>query len=357
LTTTAQPYDQAQLEAAVGRFLNDVGAVITASSVLIGDRLGLYKALAAGGAQTSSELAERTETHERYVLEWLSNQAAAGYIPYDPASRRFALPPEHVPLLADDLSELNMCGLFGMAQPLFADEPKIADAFKSGKGVGWHEHDARLYGLTDRIFRNGYAAHLVADWIPRLDGVEAKLRTGAVVADVGCGYGSSTIIMAKAYPMSAFVGYDYHEASIAAAREAARRAGVEDRVRFEVASAKAMPSAKFDLLCCFDCVHDMGDPVGALARAREALKANGTMMIVEPYAGDTLEENLTPVGRIYYGASTMLCTPSALAQETRLALGAQAGEARIREVAVRAGFSSFRRAAQTPFNIVYEARP
>lgn len=357
MTTTALPYDQAKLDAAVGRFLGDVGAVITAASVLIGDKLGLYKALANGGAQTSREVSKRTKTHERYVREWLANQAAAGYITYDPATQRFSLPPEHIPLLADDASELNMCGLFGMGQPLFADEPKITEAFKTGKGVGWHEHDARLYGATDRIFRNGYASHLVADWIPALEGVDEKLRTGALVADLGCGYGSSTIVMAREYPMSTFVGYDYHEPSIVAAREAAGKAGVESSVRFEVATAKGMPEQSFDLICCFDCVHDMGDPVGALSRARGALKTNGTLMIVEPYAGDALEENLTPVGRIFYGASTMLCTPSSLAQEVGLALGAQAGEARMREVAKQAGFSEFRRATQTPFNLIYEARP
>lgn len=357
MTTTPSTFDPAKLEAAVGRLLNDAGTVITAVSVITGDRLGLYKALASGGAQTSHELAERTQTHERYVREWLANQAAAGYVSYDSGTKRFSLPPEHVPLLADDESELNMCGLFGIGQPLFADEPKITEAFKTGKGVGWHEHDARLYAGTDRIFRNGYAAHLVADWIPALDGVESKLRTGAFVADVGCGYGSSTILMAKAYPMSQFVGYDYHEPSIAAAREAARKAGLTDRVRFEVASAKAMGEREFDLLCCFDAVHDMGDPVGVLARAREALKPNGTLMIVEPSAGDTLEENLTSVGRIFYGASTMLCTPASLSQEVGLALGAQAGGERMREVVKSAGFSEFRRATQTPFNMVYEARP
>jgi SAM-dependent methyltransferase len=357
LTTTALPFDPAKLEAAVGRFLNDVGAVMTASSVLLGDRLGLYKALASGGPSTSRELADRTKTHERYVREWLANQAAAGYLSYDPQTERFALPAEHVPLLADDGSELNMCGLFGMGQPLFADEPKIADAFKTGKGVGWHEHDARLYAITDRIFRNGYAAHLVPDWIPSLDGVDAKLRTGALAADIGCGYGSSTILMAKAYPMSRFVGYDYHEPSIAAAREAAREAGVEDRVRFEVVSGASTPKLAFDLVCCFDCVHDMGDPVGVLSHIRETLKPNGTLMIVEPFAGDTLEANLTPVGRIFYAASTILCTPSSVAQDVGLALGAQAGEAPMRDVVHQAGFSHFRRAAETPFNIVYEARP
>lgn len=356
-TTATTAIDQAKLEAAIGRFLCDVGAMMTAVSVLTGDKLGLYGALAAGGAQTSNELATRTKTHERYVREWLANQAAAGYVTYDPSTGRFALPAEHVPLLADGENELNMCGLFAMGQPLFADEAKISEAFKTGRGVGWHEHDQRLYGVTDRIFRNGYAAHLVRDWLPALTGVEAKLRTGAVVADVGCGYGSSTILMAKAYPMSTFVGYDYHEPSIAAAREAARREGVADRVRFEVSSANAMPPEHFDLICYFDCVHDMGDPAGALASGRQALKKNGTVMIVEPYAGDTLEANLTPVGRIFYAASTMLCTPSGLAQEVGLALGAQAGEARTGEIVRGAGYSEFRRAAETPFNIVYEARP
>jgi len=356
LTTTAVPFDQAKFEAALGRLLGDVGSVFTAVSVLTGDKLGFYRELA-GAAMTSDELAERTHTRERYVREWLANQAAAGYLTYDPETRRFALPPEHVPLLADDTSEVNMCGLFGMGQPLFADEPKITEAFRTGKGVGWDEHDSRLYASTDRIFRNGYAAHLVADWLPALTGVETKLRTGATVADVGCGHGSSAILMAKAYPMSRFVGYDYHGPSIDAARDAARKAGVGDRVRFEVAPARALPGTDFDLICCFDCVHDMGDPVGVLAHLRSALKPNGTLMIVEPFAGDTLEENLNPVGRVFYAASTMLCTPASLAQEVGLALGAQAGEKRMREVAHEAGYSEFRRAAETPFNLVYEAKP
>ena len=260
LTTTTLSYDPARLEAAIGRFLNDVGAVITASSVLIGDRLGLYKALA-DRAQTSNELAERTQTKERYVREWLSNQAAAGYVTYDPKSEKFSLPPEHVPLLADDASEVNMCGLFAMGQPLFADEPKIAEAFRSGKGVGWHEHDARLYALTDRIFRNGYAAHLVADWIPALEGVEAKLRHRCPRCRCRLRLRQFHHFDGESIPDVEFVGYDYHESSIAAAREAAQKAGVAERVRFEVASAKAMPERKFDLICFFDCVHDMGDPI------------------------------------------------------------------------------------------------
>jgi SAM-dependent methyltransferase len=357
LSTTTVPFDPEKLHAAVLRFLGDVGSAISAVSVITGDRLGLYKALAENGPQTSEDLAKATKTHERYVREWLATQAASGYIAYDASTKRFSLPAEHVPLLADDDSEVNMCGLFAMAQPLFADEPAITQAFRSGEGVGWHEHDSRLYGLTNRIFRNGYAAHLVADWIPALEGVEAKLRLGATVADLGCGYGSSTILMAQAYRMSRFVGYDYHAASIEAAREAAKRAGVADRVKFEVATAETMPQGQFDLICCFDCVHDMGDPVGVLANVRRGLKPNGTLMIVEPYAGDTLEENLTPVGRIFYGASTMLCTPASLAQEVGLAMGAQAGESAMRKVAGEAGFSHFRRAAETPFNIIYEARP
>lgn len=355
--TTTLPIDTAKFEAALGRFLNDVGSVITAASVITGDKLGFYKALAKGDPLTSQELAGQTKTHERYVREWLANQAAAGYLSYDPATRRFSLPPEHAPFLADDASEVNMCGMFAMGQPLFADEPKITEAFRTGRGVGWDEHDGRLYAATDRIFRNGYAAHLIADWIPALDGVDAKLRTGALVADIGCGYGSSTILMAKAYPMSHFVGYDYHEGSIRAAREAARSAGVSDRVRFDVLAAKAIDENGFDLICCFDCVHDMGDPVGVLAALHGALKPNGTLMLVEPYAADTLEQNLTPIGRIFYGASTMLCTPASVAQEVGLALGAQAGEPRMREVAEQAGFSRFRRASETPFNLIYEASP
>lgn len=358
MTATAAPsFDQAKFDAALGRFLGDVGAVMTGASVVIGDRLGFYRALHEAGPQTVGELAARTKTHERYLREWLSNQTAAGYLHYDPATQRFTLPAENVPFLADDASEVMVCGLFAMAQTLFADEPTISEAFRSGKGVGWHEHDPRLFACTERIFRAGYAAHLVKDWIPALEGVEAKLRTGASVADIGCGLGTSTILMAKAYPMSRFVGYDYHAASIEGARGAARAAGAGGNVRFEVASADSFSGKDFDLVCCFDCVHDMGDPVGALAHARAALKPNGTLMIVEPFANDSLEQNCNPVGRIFYAASTMLCTPASLAQDVGLALGAQAGEARIRAVATEAGFSEFRRASETPFNLVYEARP
>ena len=354
--TASASLDTAKFDAALGRFLGDVGAAFTGSSVVAGDRLGLYKALREHGPQTSAELAASTKTAERYVREWLANQAAAGYLEYDPATQRFTLPAEHVPFLADDESEVMVCGLFAMAQTLFADEPTISQAFRSGDGVGWHEHDPRLFACTERIFRTGYAAHLVKDWIPALDGVEAKLRTGALVADVGCGLGTSTIMMAKAFPMSRFIGYDYHDASIEAARKAARDAGTGANVEFETASAQTFAGREFDLICCFDCVHDMGDPVGALKQIRAALKPNGTLMIVEPFANDALEENCNPVGRIFYAASTMICTPASTAQDVGLALGAQAGEARMRAIATEAGFSEFRRASETPFNLVYEVR-
>jgi 2-polyprenyl-3-methyl-5-hydroxy-6-metoxy-1,4-benzoquinol methylase len=348
--------DQERLHQAVGRFLGDVGAAISGALVLIGDHMGLYKALAEGGPLTAEELALRTDTHERYVREWLANQAASGYLTYDPATQRFALPPEHVPLLADDSSELNMCGLFGAAQVLFVDEPKASNAFRTGAGIDWGDHDARLFGATDRLFRSGYAANLVKNWIPALSGVEAKLRDGAFVADVGCGYGSSTILMAKAYPKSRFIGYDCHEPSIEAARTAAGKARVSDRVQFEVALANSYRGTGFDLVTCFDCIHDMGDPVAALAHIRRTLKSDGVLMMVEPFANDALEDNLNPISRIFYGASTMLCTPAATAQGGRRTLGAQAGEARMRAVAAEAGFSQFRRATETPFNLVYEAR-
>jgi 2-polyprenyl-3-methyl-5-hydroxy-6-metoxy-1,4-benzoquinol methylase len=356
-TPATTPIDPKKFEAALHRFVDHAATAITAVSVVTGDKLGLYKALAHSGPLTSSELAQQTKTHERYVREWLANQAAAGYLQYDPASERFTLPPEHVPLLADDDSEVMMCGLFSMAQPLFADEPRITAAFLSGEGVGWDEHDPRLYARTDRIFRNGYSAHLVKDWLPALDGVEAKLRTGATVADLGCGYGSSTLLMAREYPLSQFVGFDYHEPSIETARKKAREAGVAGRVRFEVADGKSFAESGFDLIACFDCVHDMGDPVGVLTHARKALKPNGTFMMVEPFANDRLEDNLNPVSQLFYAASTHLCTPASLKQEVGLALGAQAGEARMRDVATKAGFSHFRRAAETPFNLIYEARP
>ncbi len=355
--TPAAPFDEAKLHAFVGKMVGEVGAAATGALVIIGDRLGLYRALAQHGPLTSQELAEKTGTHERYVREWLANQAASGYLEYDPSTEKFTLPPEHVPVLADETSPVLLCGLYQIAQTLYADEPQISESFKTGRGFGWHEHDQRLFGATERFFRPGYNAHLVPEWIPALDGVEAKLQAGASVADVGCGLGTSTIVMAQAYPKSTFVGYDYHDGSIAAARRAAEKAGVSDRVRFEVASAQTFSGSGYDFIACFDCVHDMGDPVGAAKHMREALAPGGTFMMVEPFANDKLEDNINPVGRLFYAASTILCTPAGLSQAPGFALGAQSGEARMRAIFTEAGFTRFRRATETPFNLVFEARP
>ncbi len=352
----AAPLDEAKFNEFLGKMVGDVGAAISGALILIGDRLGFYRTLAADGPMSSIDLAAKTGTHERYVREWLSNQAASGYLTYDPLSKRFTLPIEHVPMLADENSPVQLCGLFQIAQVLYADEGKITHAFQSGKGVGWDEHDSRLFPATDRFFRPGYNANLVTNWIPALTGVDEKLRKGARVADVGCGHGSSTILMAQTYPKSKFYGFDYHAASIDAARAAAKKAGVEDRVTFEVCAAKSFPGSDYDFIACFDCIHDMGDPVGAAMHIRAALAKDGSFMMVEPFANDALEDNLNPVGRIFYGASTLLCTPASLAQEVGLALGAQAGEARLRSVFSEAGFTTFRRATETPFNIVYETR-
>ena len=352
-----RPIDNAKAEAFLMKMVGDIGATITGANVIIGDKLGLYKTLSERGPMTSIDLAAATGTHERYIREWLANQAASGYLEYDPNTKAFALPPEHRPVLADEDSPVLLCGLYQIAQTLYVDEPAITEAFRTGKGVGWHEHDNRLFSATERFFRPGYNANLTTNWIPALDGVEAKLRAGASVADVGCGLGTSTITMAKAYPKSRFRGFDYHEASIAAARKAAKSQGLEERVKFEVASAKSFPGRDYDFIACFDCIHDMGDPVGAAMHIRGALKREGAFMMVEPFANDRLEDNLNPVGRIYYGASTILCTPASLAQEVGAALGAQAGESRLRAVFEEAGFSRFRRATETPFNLIFEARP
>lgn len=355
MLSSAAPVDPEKLHAAIGKFLGDAGAAVTGALIIAGDKLGLYKALA-GAALTPAELAQQTDTNERYVREWLSNQAASGYVTYDAASGRFSLPPEHVPLLADETSEVFMPPGFGMAQVLYVDEPKISEAMKSGEGVGWNEHDSRLFSTTDRFFRNGYAAHLVADWIASLDGVDAKLRAGGKVADIGCGFGSSTVLMAKAYPDSMFIGYDYHPDSVEAAQKKAREQNAP-AAQFAVGTAKDFPDKGFDLICYFDCLHDMGDPAGALAHARRALDDEGTIMLVEPFANDALEENLNPIGRLFYGASTMLCVPASLKQEVGLALGAQSGAARMKQLAEQAGFTRFRVATQTPFNLIYEIRP
>jgi len=353
----AQAPDPEKLNAFVGKMLNDLGAAASAVLLIIGDKVGLYRELAKGEALTSGELASRTGTDERYVREWLANQAAGGYVDYDPATQTFTLPPERAFMLADESSPLYIHGAFQIVEAMMAAEPKISERFRSGKGFGWHEHEPMLFEGTERFFRPGYNAHLVGEWIPALDGVEAKLRTGAKVADVGCGLGASTIIMAQAYPNSSFHGFDYHAGSIELARKRAQASGVSDRVTFEVATAKDFPGRDYDLVTFFDCLHDMGDPVGAAKHVRDALAPNGSWMLVEPYAGDRLEDNLNPVGRIFYAASTLLCTPASKSQEVGLALGAQAGETRVRKVTEEAGLTRFRRATETPFNLVYEIKP
>jgi SAM-dependent methyltransferase len=291
------------------------------------------------------------------VREWLRNQAAGGYVSYDPESDRYTLPDEHALALADEDSPFYVLGVYDSIASLFADEDKIREAFRSGEGMGWHEHDARLFRGTERFFRPGYRAHLVSEWIPALEGMQEKLERGATVADVGCGHGASTVVMAEAFPNSQFIGFDYHAESIERAREAASEAGVAERASFEVASAKDYPRSHYDLVCVFDCLHDMGDPVGAARHVRESLAPDGAWMIVEPFANDRVEENLNPVGRVFYGASTVICTPSSLAQEVGLALGAQAGEAQLAEVLKEGGFGRVRRASETPFNLILEARP
>jgi SAM-dependent methyltransferase len=349
--------DEAKLEAFMGQAVADMGASISAPLMVIGEKLGLYKAMAGAGPLTSQEVAERAGAAERYVREWLGNQAAGGYVSYDPDSDRYTLPDEQALALADEDSPFYILGLYDSIASLYADEDQILAAFRSGEGMGWHEHDHRLFRGTERFFRPGYKAHLTTEWIPALDGVQEKLQRGAKVADVGCGHGASTIVMAEAFPNSEFFGFDYHDASIARAREAAQAAGVAERVSFAVASAKDYPGSGYDLVCVFDCLHDMGDPVGASSHVLETLAPDGTWMIVEPFAGDSVEANLNPVGRVFYGASTVICTPASLAQEVGLALGAQAGEARLSEVIKTGGFGTVRRATETPFNLILEAKP
>ena len=351
------PIDEAKLNAFMGRAVGDMGAAIHAVLVLLGDRLGLYKSMAAGGPMTSSELASRTGTAERYVREWLNANAASGYVSYDAASKKYSLPAEQALALAVENSPAFIPGAFQIISACFHDAGKIEHAFRTGEGVGWHEHHHDLFHGTERFFRPGYLANLTSQWIPALDGVEAKLRSGAKAADIGCGLGASTILMAKEYPNSEFFGFDYHEGSINLAREAAKREGVGDRVTFAVAAAKSFPGKDYDFVAFFDCLHDMGDPTGAAAYVRSTMKADGTWMIVEPYAEDATEANHNPVGRVFYSASTMLCVPASISQEVGAALGAQAGEKRIREVVTSGGFARFRRATQTPFNLVFEARP
>jgi SAM-dependent methyltransferase len=349
--------DQNKLQAFVGQAVTELGATYNAALVMVGDELGLYKAMAGSGPLTADELATRTSTHTRYIREWLNAQAAGGYVEYDPEIDRYTLPPEHAMVLADETSPVFMPGGFQVALAAAKASHKIAERFQNGFGMGWHEHDQDLFCGCERFFRPGYNAHLVSEWIPALDGVREKLERGAKVADLGCGHGASTILMAKEFPRSRFYGFDYHQESIETARRRAIEAGVADRCVFEVASAQNFPGSNYDLVACFDCLHDMGDPVGASRQVLDALADDGTWLIVEPFAGDSIEENMTPVGRVFYAASTLICTPASRSQEVGLGLGAQAGEARLREVVSEAGFSRFRRATETPFNLVLEARP
>ena len=359
MTTTEQPaaIDMEKLMGFVFKAVDEVGATLNTALVVMGDRLGLYRALAGAGPLTPAELAQRTGTAERYVREWLNQQAAGGYVDYDPDSGRYTLPAEHAAALTDESCPAYLPGFYQTAFGSVLDSPRIAEAAKTGEGLGWHEHGQDVFDGVERFFRTMYNAHLVAEWLPALDGVVDKLRRGATVADVGCGHGASTILMARAFPASTFVGSDYHEGSITTARERAAEAGVSDRVRFEIAPASSYSGTGYDLVTTFDCLHDMGDPVGAARHVRQSLAADGTWMIVEPIAGDRVEDNINPVGRAFYGFSTLLCTPASLSQEVGLALGAQAGEARIRDVVTQAGLTRFRRASETPFNAVFEARP
>jgi SAM-dependent methyltransferase len=357
MSTAPRPaLDMNKLNAFIGQFVGDLGAAVHAGMVVIGEKLGLYKALAAN-PQTPAELATKTNTDERYVREWLSSQAAGGYVTYDEKSGKFSLTEEQSFALAQEDSPAYLPGAFELALGSLAAVPRIAESFRTGAGMGWHEHEDGVFHGCEKFFRPGYAANLVTSWIPALEEVNEKLQKGARMADVGCGKGASTILMAKAYPNSHFFGFDYHDKSIEGARETAKRENVADRVEFDVAKAKEFPGKDYDLVAVFDCLHDMGDPVGAAKHVLQSLSKDGTWMIVEPFANNELKDNLNPVGRVYYSFSTLLCTPCSRSQEVGLCLGAQAGEARIRDVVTAAGFTRFRRATETPFNIVYEARP
>jgi len=345
-----------KLNVFVGQFVGDLGAAVHSGTVVIGEKLGLYKALAEGPLN-SAELAAKTRTDERYVREWLGSQAAGGYVTYDEKTRNFSLSEEQAFTLANEDSPAYIPGAFQLVLGSLAAVPRIAESFRSGAGMGWHEHDDAVFHGCEKFFRPSYAANLVSSWIPALRGVKAKLEAGARVADVGCGKGASTMLMAKAFPKSQFFGFDYHDKSIEGARATAARQGLADRVNFEAAKAKEFPGKDYDLVTVFDCLHDMGDPVGASIHVRNSLSKDGAWMIVEPFANDELKDNLNPVGRVYYSFSTLLCTPCSRSQEVGLCLGAQSGEKRICEVVTAAGFSHFRRAAETPFNVVYEVRP
>jgi SAM-dependent methyltransferase len=348
--------DQSKLDELLGKMVTDLGAAAVGACVIIGDQLGLYKALAATDSLTSQQLAQNTGTAERYVREWLSAQAASGYVTYDATTETFHMTPEQALVFADADSPVLMTGGYYIAESVYSDIPRLVDCFRTGKGLTWGDHSNCLFCGVEKFFGPGYRSNLVASWLPALDGVVEKLHAGGKVADVGCGHGVSTIVMAHAFPNSRFFGFDYHPGSIEQARELARSAAVPN-VTFEVATAKSYPGADYDLVTFFDCLHDMGDPVGAGAHVRETLSARGTWMLVEPNAHDTLAGNLHPIGRVYYAGSTTICLPTSLSQEVGLGLGAQAGEKRLRAVLTESGFTNVRRAVETPFNLVLEARP
>jgi 2-polyprenyl-3-methyl-5-hydroxy-6-metoxy-1,4-benzoquinol methylase len=348
--------DEGRLTEFVNRFVGDLGAAVAAGNVVIGERLGLYQALA-DKPLAASELADRTGTSARYVEEWLRGQAAGGYVTYDPATDRFSLTEEQAFALTDPDGAVYAPGAFQLAWGALQAVPRIVEAFRTGDGMGWHEQHPDVFAGCERFFRPGYTANLLPAWLPALDGVQSRLAAGARVADVGCGHGASTVLMARAYPASTFVGSDYHRGSVERAVERAEESGTSDRIRFEVATAQDFAGGPFDLVTSFDCLHDMGDPASAARHVLQSLTPDGTWMIVEPAAGDSVVENLNPVGRVYYSFSTLLCVPNALSQQGGFSLGAQAGEERIRRLCTDAGFTRFRRAAETPFNLVYEARP
>ena len=347
--------NEEKLNELLGKVVTEMGAAANGPLVMLGDKLGLYRCLAQSGPLNSTELADETNTAERYVREWLSAQAASGYVSYDAGSKSFFMTPEQAAVFGNPESPVFMTGAFYAVTSVYLDAPKMETAFQTGEGVAWGDHSTCLFCGTEKFFSPSYEANLISSWIPSLNGVEEKLKSGAKVADIGCGHAASTIIMAKAYPNSTFIGYDYHDKSIEHARQKAKEEGVNN-VSFEVSTAKTFPGNDYDFIAFFDCLHDMGDPVGACAHVRQALKPDGTCMIVEPFAHDALEENLNPVGRAFYAFSTTLCTPCSLNQEVGLALGAQAGEKRLREVATSGGFSRFRRATETPFNLILEAQ-
>ena len=354
--TGAPPVDMDTLMAFVGRFVGDLGATIAAGNVLLGERLGLYRALSRG-ATDAAGLARSTGVDPRYAEEWLRGQAAGGYVQYDPTTGSYSMTPEQTFALTDPDGPVFLPGAFELALGALKAQEQIENAFRTGHGYGWHEHDTDVFTGCERFFRPGYLMHLLPEWIPALDGVQDKLDRGATVADLGCGHGASTLLMAQAFPQSRFTGSDYHAGSIEAARRRADEVGLAERVGFEVSGAQTIQARDLDLVTTFDCLHDMGDPLGAARSIHEALAADGTWMIVEPAAGDTVESNLNPVGRVYYNFSTFLCVPNAMSQPGGYALGAQAGEAAIRQVVTDAGFTRFRKVAETPFNNVFEARP